>query len=207
MTDHPRIRRCSRCLLRDLAQQLPCLSIPSAVDPPSGVAGRRRGCHSRDRLRLLAQRRRPRRRPARPDPGSTAMGWTAGRRDVPIPPFIASMLDGYAGAYPPGPLGEVFTNTTGGPMRRTLFRSRIWRPALVRAGLLGQVAQLASDWFLASWRDAPAWSRPRNSPPNATPSNMSHGMPLGVSIFMTYGTRTPRGWCPKAYRSTMSPAS
>jgi integrase len=78
----------------------------------------------------------------------------AGRRDVPIPPFIASMLDGYADAYPPGPLGEVFTNTTGGPMRRTLFRSRIWRPALVRAGLLGQVAQLASERFLASWRDA-----------------------------------------------------
>jgi hypothetical protein len=64
------------------------------------------------------------------------------------------MLDGYADAYLPGPLGEVFTNTAGGPMRRTLFRSRIWRPALVRAGLLGQVAQIAPDRFLASWRDA-----------------------------------------------------
>jgi integrase len=54
-----------------------------------------------------------------------------------IPPFVASMLDGYAHAYPPGPLGEVFINTTGDPMRRSLFQSRIWRPALVRGVLTG----------------------------------------------------------------------
>lgn len=78
----------------------------------------------------------------------------AGRRDVPLPPFVVSLLDGYADTYRPGPLGEVFTNTAGGPMRRTLFRSRIWRPALVRAGLLGQVAEIGPDTFLASWRDS-----------------------------------------------------
>jgi integrase len=78
----------------------------------------------------------------------------AGRRDVPLPPAVAAMLDGYAAAYPPGPLGEVFTNTTGGPVRRTLFRSRVWRPALVRAGLLGKVTEMAPHRFLASWPDA-----------------------------------------------------
>lgn len=66
---------------------------------------------------------------------------------------MVELPDDYADAYPPGPLGEVFTNTAGGPLRRTLFRSRVWRPALVRAGLLGQVVQLASDRFLAVWRD------------------------------------------------------
>jgi hypothetical protein len=33
----------------------------------------------------------------------------------------------------------IFANEVGAPLRRTLFRSRIWRPSLVRAGLLGQV--------------------------------------------------------------------
>jgi integrase len=78
----------------------------------------------------------------------------AGRRDVPLPPAVAAMLVGYAAVYPPGPLGEVFTNTTGGPVRRTLFRARVWRPALVRAGLLGKVTEIAPHGFLASWPDA-----------------------------------------------------
>lgn len=34
-----------------------------------------------------------------------------------------------------------------------LFRSRVWRPALVRAGLLGQVVQLDNE-FEAVWGDA-----------------------------------------------------
>jgi integrase len=78
----------------------------------------------------------------------------AGRRDVPLPPLVADMLRGYLGTYPPGPLGEVFTNTTGGPLRRTLFRSRVWRPALVRAGLLGMISQTRPDTVLASWLEA-----------------------------------------------------
>ncbi|MCW2912686.1 MAG: Site-specific recombinase XerD [Actinomycetia bacterium] len=77
----------------------------------------------------------------------------AGRRDVPLPPFVATLLDGYADTYPPSPLGDVFTNTAGGPMRRTLFRSRIWRPALVRAGLLGKVIETGPQRFLATWPD------------------------------------------------------
>jgi integrase len=54
------------------------------------------------------------------------------------------------------PLGEadlIFANEVGGALRRTLFRSRIWRPALVRAGLLGSVTA-DGDGYLARWTDS-----------------------------------------------------
>ncbi|GAA1319948.1 hypothetical protein GCM10009610_47770 [Pseudonocardia xinjiangensis] len=37
-------------------------------------------------------------------------------------------------------------------LRRTLFRSRIWRPALVRAGMLGAVVP-DGDAYLTRWSD------------------------------------------------------
>ena len=78
----------------------------------------------------------------------------AGRRVVPLPPFVVDLLRTHRADYPPGPLGEVFTNQAGGPMRRTLFRSRVWRPALVRAGLLGRIEELGEDKWRALWPDA-----------------------------------------------------
>jgi integrase len=86
----------------------------------------------------------------------------AGRRDVPVAPFAAADLRRHRAEFPPGPAGEVFTNSAGGPLRRTLFRSRVWRPALVRAGLLGSVTPSAAGpansltparWS-ARWTDA-----------------------------------------------------
>ena len=77
----------------------------------------------------------------------------AGRRVVPLPPFVVAQLRGYRDAYPAGPAGEVFTNTAGGPLRRTLFRSRVWRPALVRAGLLGGVTETGPYKWHATWTD------------------------------------------------------
>jgi hypothetical protein len=54
----------------------------------------------------------------------------------------------------PALAGEpVFANEVGAPLRRTLFRSRIWRPSLVRAGLLGAVVT-AGDKIEAHWTDA-----------------------------------------------------
>lgn len=47
----------------------------------------------------------------------------------------------------------VFANEVGAPLRRTLFRTRIWRPSLVRAGMLGAVVDLAGG-FEAQWIDA-----------------------------------------------------
>ncbi|MEH1013702.1 site-specific integrase [Micromonospora sp. CPCC 206060] len=77
----------------------------------------------------------------------------AGRRVVPLPPFVVRLLRKHANAVPPGPAGEVFTNEAGGPMRRTVFRAWIWRPALVRAGLLGKVVQVDVKRWRATWRD------------------------------------------------------
>lgn len=46
----------------------------------------------------------------------------------------------------------MFTNEAGTPPRRTLFRARIWRPSLVRAGLLGQVSSAPDDKsWCATW--------------------------------------------------------
>jgi integrase len=78
----------------------------------------------------------------------------AGRRTVPLPPFVVQLLEAHRDIYAPGQLGEVFTNQAGGPMRRTLFRSRVWRPSLVRAGLLGRVEELGEDKWRALWPDA-----------------------------------------------------
>jgi integrase len=84
----------------------------------------------------------------------------AGRRAVPIPPFLASLLAAHRERYPAGPAGEVFTNTAGGPLRRSMFRTRIWRPALVRAGLLGAITEHETR-FRAEWLDQQAHSQTR----------------------------------------------
>jgi integrase len=78
----------------------------------------------------------------------------AGRRTVPLPDFVTELLKRHRDLYPPGPTGEIFTNTAGGPFRRTLFRARVWRPALVRAGLLGNVVKLGHFTYRASWVDS-----------------------------------------------------
>lgn len=75
----------------------------------------------------------------------------AGRRVVPLPPFVAQALTAHRSMYGHGPAGEVFTNEAGGPPRRTLFRARIWRPTLVRAGLLGNVIEHGPDQYEATW--------------------------------------------------------
>jgi integrase len=46
----------------------------------------------------------------------------------------------------------LFANEVGAPLRRTVFWSRIWRPSLVRAGLLGAVAA-GDGGFEAQWTD------------------------------------------------------
>jgi integrase len=47
----------------------------------------------------------------------------------------------------------IFANEARGPLRRTLFRSRVWRPALVRAGLLGKVIREDDKSYRAVWQD------------------------------------------------------
>ncbi|MBF6473712.1 MULTISPECIES: tyrosine-type recombinase/integrase [Nocardia] len=77
----------------------------------------------------------------------------AGRRTVPLPKWLVAELREYMRTYQRGPHGLIFTNEVGGPLRRTLFRSRVWRPALVRAGLLGEVSEVGAGKFEAVWMD------------------------------------------------------
>jgi integrase-like protein len=58
--------------------------------------------------------------------------------------------------YHPGRAGLIFPNQVGMPLRRTLFRARVWRPTLVRAGLLGIITEINSttggrNCYRATW--------------------------------------------------------
>jgi integrase len=75
----------------------------------------------------------------------------ASRRVVPLPPFVVELLLQHRAQYQLGSAGQVFSNEAGGPPRRTLFRARVWRPALVRAGLLGAVQERGHGTWIASW--------------------------------------------------------
>jgi integrase len=77
----------------------------------------------------------------------------AGRRTVPLPPWLVEIIREHRESYPSGENGLVFPNAVGRPLRRTLFRSRVWRPALVRAGMLGTVAIVDDDTVRAGWVD------------------------------------------------------
>ncbi|MEH0841904.1 site-specific integrase [Micromonospora sp. CPCC 205711] len=77
----------------------------------------------------------------------------AGRRTVPVPDFAVDLLTAHREAFPAGPRAEVFTNSSAGPLRRTLFRARVWRPSLVRAGLLGTVSRVGHFTWRAAWVD------------------------------------------------------
>lgn len=57
----------------------------------------------------------------------------AGRRTVPLPPALVELLGEHRRAYSSPEL--VFTNSVGGPVGRTSFRTRVWKPAIRRAGL------------------------------------------------------------------------
>jgi integrase len=78
----------------------------------------------------------------------------AGRRTVPMAPYAWRAMREHGRTFPAGPAGEVFRNRLGELPKRTSFRVRVWRPALVRAGLLGKVVQLGDDEYLALWEDS-----------------------------------------------------
>lgn len=76
----------------------------------------------------------------------------AGRRTIPLPSWLVPIVREHLDRWPPARSGPVFANEVGAPLRRTLFRSRIWRPSLVRAGLLGDVSP-DGERFRATWID------------------------------------------------------
>ena len=78
----------------------------------------------------------------------------AGRRTIPLPGWLVPIIRTHLAEWPAEDNGPIFANEVGGPLRRTLFRTRIWRPSLVRAGLLGAVVQLGRREWEAQWTDA-----------------------------------------------------
>jgi integrase len=76
----------------------------------------------------------------------------AGRRTVPLPSWVVAALRDHLQRSPAEDGGLVFANKAGGALRRTLFRSRVWRPSLVRAGLLGEVRE-EDGKHVARWSD------------------------------------------------------
>ncbi|MEU4743610.1 tyrosine-type recombinase/integrase [Actinosynnema sp. NPDC023658] len=75
-----------------------------------------------------------------------------GRREIPLPSWLVPILREHMAIYQPNDDGLIFTNEAGGPLRRTLFRSRVWKPSLVRAGLLGEILP-DGDGFEGRWSD------------------------------------------------------
>lgn len=60
----------------------------------------------------------------------------AGQRLVVVPEVIAADLSAHLAAYAaPDSDGLLFTNRSGGPLRHSNFRRRVWLPALAAAGL------------------------------------------------------------------------
>ena len=77
----------------------------------------------------------------------------AGRRTIPLPGWLLPIIRTHLTTWPTESNAPIFANEVGAPLRRTLFRSRIWRPALVRAGILGGIREVDGG-FLAEWTDA-----------------------------------------------------
>lgn len=79
----------------------------------------------------------------------------AGFRSVPLPPILHQMLRDRLDELRerPAPAALVFATRTGTPLRRSNFRRQVWRPTLVRAGMLGEIEQLDTQRWRAGWTD------------------------------------------------------
>jgi hypothetical protein len=80
---------------------------------------------------------------------------------VPLPGFVVELFTEHKHRYPPSASGLVFTSRSGAAVRRTTFRAKVWRPSLVRAGLLGKVVEAGPDKLMAHWQDGAGheWSK------------------------------------------------
>ena len=73
---------------------------------------------------------------------------TSGVRRVPVPAPLMRMLED---AGPGDGRDLVCPTATGSPFRRANFRKQVWRPALVRAGLLGELGEVRTGEWEAVW--------------------------------------------------------
>ena len=91
----------------------------------------------------------------------------AGVRTIPLPDFLIRELAAHreltVGDVEPDPAWLVFPTRTGTPQRRSNFRRQVWRPSLVRAGLLGSIEALEHAWR-ATWPDSSGTTCHRTCP-------------------------------------------
>ena len=59
----------------------------------------------------------------------------AGRRTIPLPLWLVEIISHHLATYYPGVEQLAYPNIVGMPLRRTLFRTRVWKPTLVASGL------------------------------------------------------------------------
>jgi integrase len=78
----------------------------------------------------------------------------AGVRSVPMPRFLRHELETLRSLKRnPDPASLVFATRTGLPPLRATFRREVWRPSLVRAGLLGSIIEMGPHKWRATWPD------------------------------------------------------
>lgn len=78
---------------------------------------------------------------------------SAGRRTVPLPGWLVPIIREHLDRYPVPAEAPIYANAVGKPLRRTLFRSRVWRPLLVKAGMLGTLTVIDDNTVRAGWTD------------------------------------------------------
>ena len=92
----------------------------------------------------------------------------AGVRTVPLPDFLAREIEAHreltVGDANPHPSALAFPTRHGTPQRRSNFRRQVWRPALVRAGLLGEVAGRGQGRWHAFWPNGTGLVQAREFP-------------------------------------------
>jgi integrase len=75
----------------------------------------------------------------------------AGRRSIAIAPATCALLASLRGARGPGDL--VFSDRKGGPLRKSNFFQRVWKPLLQQAGLAGirfhDLRHTSASWLLS----------------------------------------------------------
>jgi integrase len=99
----------------------------------------------------------------------------AGRRTIPLPGWLMPIIRTHLALWPTEDNAPIFANEVGAPLRRTLFRTRIWRTALVRAGLLGDVVRVDGGPRFHDLRHSYATSLVDDGgPPNMVQRVMGH---------------------------------
>lgn len=114
-----------------------------------------------------------------------------GRRTVPIPSGLVLVIREHRRCWSAQREELIFANKVGASLRWTLFRPRIWRPSLVRVGLLAAVVSVPGG-FEARWADDAGVSHVEWSSGRPRLCSTSRGTRLVGCVSMICGTRTPR---------------